>query len=176
MGFVLKDRLKGLKVSIKGWSAEVYGKPDEKKKQLMEKILELDLRSGSTGISVVEVGVRKRLFDDLWLILKSIDASIFQRSRVKWMKEGDANTRYFHSCINARKRSNNLLALRTPHGWVEGPAAIREATTVFFKNHFDNVGWHRPVLVGGFTGIACGEQRASCSHFYQSGDRNGGYG
>ncbi|MCH87417.1 LINE-1 reverse transcriptase like, partial [Trifolium medium] len=148
MGFVLKDRLKGLKVGIKGWSAEVYGKIDEKKKQLVAKILELDLKSESTGISAEEVAGRKRLFDDLWLLLKSIEASIFQRSRTKWLKEGDANTWYFHSCLTARKRGNNISVLRTSDGWVEGPVNVREATVTFFRKHFDNVEWNRPVLEG----------------------------
>jgi hypothetical protein len=62
------------------------------------------------------------------------------------MKDGDANSRYFHSCINARSRSNGILGLRTPQGWVEGPVGVREAVTTFFKNHFDSVSWARPML------------------------------
>jgi hypothetical protein len=45
MGFVLKDRLKGLKLRIKDWNAEIFGNAEVKKKQLVEKILDLDLRS-----------------------------------------------------------------------------------------------------------------------------------
>ncbi|MCH94158.1 LINE-1 reverse transcriptase like, partial [Trifolium medium] len=125
MGFVLKDRLKGLKVCIKEWSAGVLGKPEEKKRQLVDKILELDIRSESSGISCEEVVMRKQLFDELWRLLKNIDASIFQRSRSKWLKEGDGNSRYFHSCINARKRGNAISVLRTAEGWVEGPVGVR---------------------------------------------------
>jgi hypothetical protein len=33
-------------------------------------------------------------------------------------------------------------------GWVEGPVGVREATMVFFQNHFDNVEWNRPTLDG----------------------------
>jgi hypothetical protein len=148
MGFVLKDRLKGLKACIKEWNKAMFGKPEEKKKELIGKILELDLRSEGSGISCEEVATRELLFDELWVLLKSIDASIFQRSRVKWMKDGDANSRYFHSCINARSRSNGILGLRTPQGWVEGPVGVREAVTTFFKNHFDSVSCS--AHVGGF--------------------------
>ncbi|MCI57167.1 hypothetical protein A2U01_0078418, partial [Trifolium medium] len=41
-----------------------------------------------------------------------------------------------------------ISALRTSDGWVEGPANVREATVTFFRKHFDNVEWNRPVLEG----------------------------
>jgi hypothetical protein len=148
MGFVLKDRFKGLKLKIKEWNAEVFGNAEAKKKHFIEKILAMDLKSESGGLSNEEVLMRKNLFDDLRALLKSMDASIFQRSRARWMKEGDANSSYFHVCINARKRSNSILALRTPHGWVEGPVDVRNAVVSFYKNHFDNEVWHRPLLDG----------------------------
>jgi hypothetical protein len=106
------------------------------------------LRSEGVGISNDEVAIWKNVFVELWALLKSIDASIFQRSRARWVKEGYANSRYFHACINARKRSNNIFALRTSHGWVEGPAGVREAVVLFFKQHFDNDDGNMPVLEG----------------------------
>jgi exonuclease III len=148
MGFILKERLKFLKGVIKLWSKEVYGKPEEKKKRLVEEIKALDLKSEMVGLSVEEVGLRKQLFEELWVVLKSIDASIFQRSRSKWLKEGDSNTKYFHMCVNSKRRANTISALKTPLGWVEGPASIREATVTYFNNHFSNDEWIRPNLDG----------------------------
>ncbi|GAU41797.1 hypothetical protein TSUD_379350 [Trifolium subterraneum] len=83
-----------LGLNFKGeWHAEVYGKMEERKQALIGSILDLDSRSVSVGICEEEVAVRKQLFDDLWILLKSIDALTFQRSRTKWLKEGDLNTR-----------------------------------------------------------------------------------
>ncbi|GAU40168.1 hypothetical protein TSUD_292720 [Trifolium subterraneum] len=148
-GFVGAVMGRNSHVSVGVWrSADAYGKAEVKKKNLIELICEIDLRSETMGISSVEAELRKRLFDELWVLLKSIDASIFQRSRAKWLKEGDANTRYFHYCINARKRSNSILALNTQEGWVEDPVGVREATVTFFKKHFDNEVWNRPRLEG----------------------------
>jgi exonuclease III len=148
MGFILKDRLKDLKGVIKNWCVEEYGKPEEKKKLLLEKILVLDARSEDVGLSEGEVGERKRLFGELWATLKSIDSLAFQRSRAKWLREGDTNSRYFHCCINSRRRSNNIIVLRTAEGWVEGPTHVKEATVTFFRGHFDNSIWNRPKLQG----------------------------
>lgn len=43
-------------------------------------------------LSLEEVEGRKLLFGELWKFLKSGDASLVQRSRLKWFKEGDANS------------------------------------------------------------------------------------
>jgi hypothetical protein len=65
MGFVLKERLKGLKGVIKTWSKEVYGKPEETKNRLVDQIKTLDLKSEVGGLSDEEVGIRKHLFEEL---------------------------------------------------------------------------------------------------------------
>jgi hypothetical protein len=110
--------------------------------------LDLDLKSEVLGLDDLEVEGRKKLFEELWMLLKNIDALIFQRSRSKWLKEGDSNVWFFHNCISARKRSNRLLTLKTANGWVEGPIPIRREVVSFFKNHFGNEEWHRPNLDG----------------------------
>jgi hypothetical protein len=45
MGFVLKERLKGLKGVIKEWSCRSYGVADEKKNRLTNDIMTLDIKS-----------------------------------------------------------------------------------------------------------------------------------
>ncbi|MCI24132.1 RNA-directed DNA polymerase (Reverse transcriptase) [Trifolium medium] len=116
MGFILKERFKGLKTAIKEWTKANYGNPDEKKRELISEILMLDNKSELYGLSQDEVASRKRKFDQLWRLLKSIDAVIYQRSRSKWLKAGDANTAFFHSRVKARRRTNGLVALRTMTG------------------------------------------------------------
>ncbi|KAK2444918.1 hypothetical protein QL285_015908 [Trifolium repens] len=148
MSFILKERLKHLKGVIKEWSAVTFGEAENKKKVLIKGISELDLKSEVAGLEEVEVVERKRLFEELWVLLKKIDALTYQRSRSKWLKEGDSNYRFFHNCIKARKRRNNLNVLRTPRGWVEGPSLVRKEVVEYFKDHFDDVGWRRPTLDG----------------------------
>ncbi|GAU47483.1 hypothetical protein TSUD_265550 [Trifolium subterraneum] len=149
MGYILKDHhLKGLKGVIRCWNMEVYRKPVDRKRRLVEQIEALDLKSELAGLSGGEVEVRRLLFDELWVVLKSIDASIFQRSRSRWLKEGDVNTKYFHSHIKARGRLNTIYALLTDSGWVEGPINVRHAMMSFFQQHFANDEWNRPTLDG----------------------------
>ncbi|WJX96923.1 hypothetical protein P8452_78057 [Trifolium repens] len=122
--------------------------PAERKKLLVDQIKQLDLLSITTGLSVVEVETRRKLFDELWVVLKAIDVSIFQRSRSKWLKEGDANTQFFHAQVKSRGRRNNISGLLTENGWVEGPSNVRQATELFFQQHFSSNEWNRPTLDG----------------------------
>ncbi|XP_042983363.1 uncharacterized protein LOC122312776 [Carya illinoinensis] len=44
-----------------------------------------------------------------------------QRSRVKWLREGDCNSRYFHSKASTRRRKNSIMQLQDEFGiWQKG--------------------------------------------------------
>jgi hypothetical protein len=109
-----------------------------KKKGFINDILALDLKSEAVGLEDTEVLARKKLFDDLWRLLYNIDALNFQRSRSRWLKEGESNLQFFHNCIKIRKRRNSLMALRTPRGWIKGSSLLRREVIAFFKDHFEN--------------------------------------
>ncbi|KAK2449806.1 hypothetical protein QL285_008962 [Trifolium repens] len=148
MASILRERLKALKGAIKEWSVKTFGEADKRKKLLIKNIMEFDVKSEGVGLDDVEVVERKKLFEELWLLLKNLDALTFQRARSKWLKEGDSNSRFFHNCIQARKRRNDVKALRTPSGWVEGPTLVRNEVVAYFKDHFNDDGWQRPTLDG----------------------------
>jgi hypothetical protein len=148
MGFILKERLRKLKGVIKGWSSNVFDVGDVKKRQLIKRVVELDLKSELGGLVDEEVVERKLKFDELLKILKSLDIVTYQRSRIKWLKEGDSNSRFFHNCIKARKRRNSVFVLNTSEGRVEGPVNIRREVVSYFTNHFENEEWRRPTLDG----------------------------
>ncbi|MCI83270.1 cullin 3B, partial [Trifolium medium] len=58
----------------------------------MDLIEELDVRAEVRLLSSEERGARSKALADLWALLRTKDAQNFQRSRSKWLKEGDANT------------------------------------------------------------------------------------
>ncbi|KAK2356246.1 hypothetical protein QL285_093594 [Trifolium repens] len=148
MGHIIKERLKGLKVEIKKWNLEESGEVDARISKLRSDIEEVDLWSESLGISGEEVELRKGWFNELWKLLKSKDTMNFQKSRAKWLKEGDTNNKYFHACVKNRGRQNSIKALRVADGWIEGVVAIRAETVRFFSNHFSASDWVRPNLDG----------------------------
>lgn len=116
MSFVLKSKLKSLKLRLKEWNREEYGGMEERVERLVGDIKELDDKGEEVGLEEEVIASRKAKFGDLWRILKARDASIVQRSRARWMKEGDVNSKYFHSCIKRRSSSNSMKALKVGDG------------------------------------------------------------
>jgi hypothetical protein len=147
-GVIVKEKLKALKGVLKRWNMEVYGGMEEKVVELTKEIERLDLkREGNLFVEGDNV-TQKALFLELRHLLNSKDSMLFQRSRSRWLKEGDANTGYFHACVASRKRSNSIVALHVGVGWVDKPMEVRKEVVGYFKNHFAETSWRRPQLDG----------------------------
>ena len=53
-----------------------------------------------------EVKAKKSIQQDLWDASNAYESLLRQKSRAKWIKEGDSNSAYFHKVINFRRNYN----------------------------------------------------------------------
>jgi hypothetical protein len=148
MAYILKEKLKGLKNHIRAWNTVTYGSVDLKIATLVGDIQALDIRSEVDGLTEGEVVKRKELFSEMWHLRMSKTSVLAQRARLKWLREGDANTRYFHASIKSRGKTNFIRALRVDNVWLESPTEVRGAAVSYFREHFSSVPWCRPNLDG----------------------------
>jgi hypothetical protein len=132
MAYVLTEKLKGLKPVIRNWDREVYGGMDAKIENLISEISVLDLQAELVGLSEGEVIRRKSLFSEMWHLKISKASLTAQRSRSRWLKEGDTNSRYFHACIKSRAKQNSIIALRTEGGGLRRPLILDKLLCRFF--------------------------------------------
>ncbi|XP_019447350.1 PREDICTED: uncharacterized protein LOC109350582 [Lupinus angustifolius] len=61
---------------------------------------------------------------------------LLQKSRNMWLKEGDANTSYFHACINNRRKRNQIQGVWIEGVWCAEEKEISEGVTNYFKSLF----------------------------------------
>jgi hypothetical protein len=148
MGYILKEKLKKLKLRLKEWNTEEYGGMEDRITKLVEEIAEVDARSEMGVLGDADVQIRKAKFEDLWRLLRAKDSLMVQRSRSKWLKEGDANTKYFHNCVKGRASRNHVKALFVEGDWVQSPSEIRRVVVEYFSNHVASDRWDRPKLDG----------------------------
>lgn len=62
----------------------------------------------------------------------------FQRSRSKWLANGDRNTEYYHMKMVTRRRMNKITMLKDNHGtWVEDETGLKRLVNNYYEKLFE---------------------------------------
>ena len=103
---------------------------------LKNRLSKLDDQVDDGGLSVEELEEMRNITHDIHS-LSRVSASItWQQSRSRWLKDGDANSKYFHSMLSSRRRRNSIVSLMVNGNLVEGVQPIRNAFFSHFQEHF----------------------------------------
>ncbi|XP_019427082.1 PREDICTED: uncharacterized protein LOC109335401 [Lupinus angustifolius] len=139
--FVLKEKLKLFKAILKKWNKMHFRDINNKIDLAVVGIHDLDLKSETMYLSKEDLRIRLELSTDLWRA-RSLQQNLnFQKSRSKWLKEGDNNSKFFHGLMNHRKRPNSI------HGqWIEDVHGVRQGIRNHFENLFNEHNRNRPTL------------------------------
>jgi len=100
-----------------------------------EVILRLDTAQEHRQLSDAQYSLRAKLKKRLlgWATIEK--ARKKQCSRISYLREGDANTKFFRLKVNSRKRKNFIQRLRNGNGW----AISHEAKQEIIHDHFSNL-------------------------------------
>ncbi|GAU45885.1 hypothetical protein TSUD_401090, partial [Trifolium subterraneum] len=143
-GFVLKEKLKLIKVALKEWHLSHAQNLPSRIDSLKTRLSNLDNKGEEEDLSVDEV-VDMRGITFEFHSLSRLHASIsWQQSRLLWLKEGDANSKYFHSVLASRRRGNTISTLQADGVTLEGVNPIRQAVFTHFASHFKASNVERP--------------------------------
>jgi len=112
----IQDNLQNLQSVIKDWKFKTLDVVLAKKRKLMARIggIQNRLQNGGSFYRLCEL--EKNLQLELSEILRQEEMMWFQRSRAKWLADGDRNARYCHLKVNNRRRRNNIVMLRNEQG------------------------------------------------------------
>ncbi|RVW50795.1 hypothetical protein CK203_076874 [Vitis vinifera] len=110
-GHKFMRKLKFVKSKLKDWNKVAFGDLREKKKLILSDLARIDLieQEGNLNLDLVsERTLRRRELEDL--LLKE-EVHWRQKSRVKWIKEGDCNSKFFHRMTNGRQNRKFIKSL-----------------------------------------------------------------
>eukprot|EP00253_Pinus_taeda_P021290 PITA_21290 len=109
-------KLKELKGRIKNWNKEQFDNIMEDKQNLekeMESLQQKMILEGRTEESISKEGAilgkleeRRKQEEILWR----------QKSRIKWLREGERNTKFFHQAMIKHRQRNKILSIKDKNG------------------------------------------------------------
>ncbi|CAJ2635027.1 unnamed protein product [Trifolium pratense] len=124
-GYVLKEKLKMIKVALRDWHLAHAQNIPSRIDSLKFRLSALDEKGEEDDLSEAEL------------------AELHGVSSM-WLKEGDANSKYFHSVLASRRRRNAISVIQVDGVTLEGVNPIRQAVFSHFESHFKASNVERP--------------------------------
>lgn len=126
----LIDNTKRCQKNLQTWHKKTFKRADEELLRLKRKLNELSAKK-SSDIDWDEIRRTQMEIDEIW---KREEKFWGQRSRLKWLKWGDRNSKFFHATTIQRRERNRLQRIKNERGeWIEGQGDIEAAVQGFFN-------------------------------------------
>ncbi|KAK3225503.1 hypothetical protein Dsin_005365 [Dipteronia sinensis] len=104
---------------------------------------------------------RLDIVTDLWRGIWKEKQIWSQKSKVKWLKEGDKNSKFFHCMANNIRRNNFIGDIFIGVSRILNLAGQKMGSMTSSKNHFKYAPWQRPTISGLDLNILTDNARAS---------------
>ncbi|XP_058780637.1 uncharacterized protein LOC131654707 [Vicia villosa] len=112
----LKMNLKLVEDDAKYWKCKTLNHMQKTKKEIMARLNGVQKRLYGQSNQRALQRLENKLQYDLARILKQEELMWFQRSRSKWLADGDKNIKYYHLKTITRRRRNKTVMLKTSNG------------------------------------------------------------
>ena len=127
-------KLQFVKAKLKEWNKVCFGELNERKKSILNEIANFDVIEqvgGLTSKLLVQRVLRKGELEKL--ILRE-EIHWRQKVRVKWVKKGDRNSKFFHKVVNGRRDRKFIKVLENERGLVlNNSESITEEILLYFE-------------------------------------------
>ncbi|WJX13116.1 hypothetical protein P8452_03545 [Trifolium repens] len=112
----LLENLNMVETKLRTWKNETFGNVKKKKKDLLARLGGIQKKRDTNDMNRYLASLEHMLQTDLAEILQYEELMWHQRSRAKWLYDGDRNTKYYHIKAVNRKRRNKIVMLRNCEG------------------------------------------------------------
>ena len=125
-----------LRSFLKGWGANLRGDYRRKKEALLKQISNIDSSEQQGILSKEKWTHRIQIEAELESLMEKEELYWKQRSGVKTILQGDANTKFFHLSANGRRRKKSVLMLEDGGVEVTDPLQIQKMIYDYYKQLF----------------------------------------
>jgi len=131
--FMLRERLKHSKLACRALNMSGFGNLQQKTKGALIQLEDIQrmLFSNPSGSLFRQEHVARKNWDFFSLALESFYR---QKSRIRWLLEGDANTRFFHRAVIAHQAINLIKYLRgDDNSKIENVNQIKDMIVAYYS-------------------------------------------
>lgn len=133
--FRVAAKLRQLQFRLKSWNWNIFGDLNRRVEDLQKQIFELELQLQSDWPAEADAAL-SRSNSEMRQTL-NWDAELrFQKTRSKWLQEGDRITQFFHAVIRERRRRNMITLQEADGKVITDPKIIAQRAVDFFENLF----------------------------------------
>lgn len=132
--FRFSQKLKRLKAALRLWNRDHFGNVHTNIKRAEEDLRarELSFEQSGSDADLLSLNRAQAVF-----IRSQTEEKAFwrQKARLRWLDEGDRNTRFFHSSVVLKRTRLSISRIKLSDStWTDNPQAIRNEATIFFHN------------------------------------------
>ena len=133
----ITQNINNMEVALRSWSKDIFGDIRKRKSRILNRIGGVQRQVVVGRGNRFLIRLEKSLQDELSTLLFQEEMIWHQKSRSKWLSDGDRNTRYYHVKTINRRRRNRITSLRNDAGhWIEEEAMVRNMINQFYYNLF----------------------------------------
>ncbi|KAJ0443306.1 putative RNA-directed DNA polymerase [Helianthus annuus] len=142
----LATKLRWLKNRIKEWVAAEKRNIEGSYSTWKARVAELELLAEERILQQSELDQRLEYKQLMLEVERQKQADSRQKSRARWAIEGDENTSFFHSIVNANLSANRINGMMDGDEWITNPAIIKQKFHDFFAHLLAEPMESRPVI------------------------------
>ena len=129
-----QHKLKALKANMRMWNKEEFGNIFEDKKRLIQDIHLIRHKGMESGWDMEMKEKEKDLLIQLDARERHEEIYWKQKSRVKWLREGEKNSKFFHNSVIHNRLGSKIHKIKMSDGTqVENRWEVKEELTIYFK-------------------------------------------
>ncbi|KAJ4839764.1 hypothetical protein Tsubulata_022251 [Turnera subulata] len=126
--------------AVKVWNATQFGNVFRQKRALLNRLRGIELaldRSSNWFLLRLEAKLRSE-YEQL---LVREELIWLQKSRCRWLQQGDRNTHFFHMSTKIRRKRNRIEALQDHNGeWLYDTASLKQMAVSFYHRLYTEEG------------------------------------